>query len=31
MKGNRKMFYYAAGTLAVIVIRILYITYRTGR
>lgn len=31
MKGNRKMFYYAAGTIAVIVIRILYITYRTGR
>lgn len=31
MKGNRKMFYYAVGTIAVIIIRILYVTYRSGR
>lgn len=31
MKGNRKMFYYAVGTIAVIIIRILYVTYRCGR
>lgn len=31
MKGNRKMLYYAVGTIAVIIIRILYVTYRGGR
>lgn len=31
MKGNRKMLYYAVGTIAVIIIRILYVTYRDGR
>lgn len=31
MKGNRKMFYYAVGTIAVIILRILYVTYRHGR